>query len=322
MATGELLSELVRAHYADDERRFGTILGQLIAAESRSGHLQVARRLREVREEGGEKQPPTAIPLARAKKELSELLEVTYSEVRLGDLLLDPSIATVLAQYVREQRAGELLSKHGLVPRRKLLLHGPPGTGKTLSALALAGELGLPVARVRIELLFSRLMGETAAALTEIFLEARRMRAVYLFDEFDVLGQERQTSGDVGEIRRVVSTFLQLLDGDRSESLFVAATNIKSSLDHALFRRFDDVIEYRTPSSEESIEFLRRRLRGSSIPARAMRGIAEVAGGLTLADLGIAVDDARKQALLGGDAHPKAELVERAVRDRLGSRDT
>jgi SpoVK/Ycf46/Vps4 family AAA+-type ATPase len=258
------------------------------------------------------------VPIARAKRDLADLLEVSYSTVTLQDVFLSEDDRAILSTYVLEQRSIELLTSHGLRPRRKLLLHGPPGTGKTLSAFALAGELKIPVARIRIELLFSRLMGETAAALTEIFGEAKRLRAVYLFDEFDSLGRERQAMGDVGEIRRVVATFLQLLDADDSDSIFIAATNIRDSIDHALFRRFDDVLEYSLPTIDELLKFMQRNLRSSGIRVAEMRSLARQFQGLTLADVGHAIDSAKKKALLRGSTAVSLADLQHAAEARHG----
>lgn len=318
MANGELLTELVRAHYQADHKRFSNVLSQLISAESRSGHLQIARKLRELREaETSSPTSPSAVPMARASRDLADLLEVSYSKSAFTDLIISDPSASILRQYVREQHLSEVLASHGLRPRRKLLLHGPPGTGKTMTALVLAGEMKLPLARVRLELLFSRLLGETAAALTEIFAEASRLKAVYLFDEFDALGRARESGGDVGEIRRVVGTFLQLLDADESESIFIAATNLPGSIDKALMRRFDDVIEFSLPSIEETVTFLKRRLRGHGMSPSELRRIAEDAKGLSLADLGGIVDSSRKAALLDGDANVKVESIKSGVDEYL-----
>lgn len=314
MATGELLAELVRAHYATDDARFANLLNQVIAAESRAGHVRLAERLRHLR--AAQEQPaPKATALARAPRELSEILAVGYSELGLRDVVLAAPERTTLERYVVEQRAAQLLADNGLRPRRRLLLHGPSGSGKTLTAHALAGELSLPLARVRLEVLFSRYLGETAAALADVFAHAARVRAVYLFDEFDALGRTRLADNDVGEIKRIVTTFLQLLDADPGDSVFVAATNVGGHLDPALFRRFDDVLELGPPSAEQAAELLTRLLR---LPARKVqpRTLTAAAAGLSFADIRAAVDDARKDALLAGDKAPTTATVAERLRAR------
>ncbi|MDO8337797.1 MAG: ATP-binding protein [Microcella sp.] len=238
---------------------------------------------------------------------------MSYSKFAFADLIVPEESGAILRQYVREQHMSGVLASHGLSPRRKLLLHGPPGTGKSMAAAVLAGEMKLPLARVRLELLFSRLLGETAVALTEIFAEATRLKAVFLFDEFDALGRARESGGDVGEIRRVVGTFLQLLDADQSDSIFIAATNIPTSIDRALMRRFDDVIEFGLPTSAQIQMFLRSRLRGHGLPQRDIGRIAEDAVGLTLADLGNIADSTRKAALLDGQEKILATALRAAI---------
>ena len=85
-------------------------------------------------------------------------------------------------------------------------------------------------------------------------------RGVYLFDEFDAIGAMRSAGNDVGEIRRVLNSFLQFLERDDSESIIVAATNFMDMLDEALFRRFDDVITYELPDGEMVRELIQNRL--------------------------------------------------------------
>ena len=217
MANAEYLTELVRAHYSGDERRFSNLLNQVIASESRAGHARLAERLRELRIEGTRPEAPArATPLARAPRNLEQILSIGYSNTKLTELVLAPTTRDSLERYVVEQRRAQALADHGLKPRRRLLLHGPPGCGKTMTAAALAGELKLPLIRVRLEVVFSKYLGETASALGDVFAEAARVRGVYLFDEFDALGRTRLDDTEVGEIKRVVTTFLQLLDADHS----------------------------------------------------------------------------------------------------------
>jgi SpoVK/Ycf46/Vps4 family AAA+-type ATPase len=313
----ELISELVRAHYAGDQRRFGNLLNQYIASESRAGHVRLAQRLRDLRAEA--EAAPQAAPkptqLARAPKDLDQVLSVSYSDARLSDLVLSQENARALRRIVAEQRAVDTLAEHGLRPRRRLLLHGPPGCGKTMTAHAIAGELRLPIIRVRLEVVFSRYLGETAATLTEIFGEASRVRGVYLFDEFDALGRTRLDGNDIGEVKRVVTTFLQLLDTtDDSASMLVAATNVGASLDRALFRRFDDVLELPGPTSEQAAVLLSRLMR--QWDAAPDPGTLKAAGGLSFADIRAAVDDARKETILDGRESPNPG----EVRDMLLNR--
>jgi SpoVK/Ycf46/Vps4 family AAA+-type ATPase len=149
-----------------------------------------------------------------------------------------------LERVLTEQRERDRLREHGFSPMRKLLLVGPPGTGKTMTAAALAGEMGLPLFSIQLDGLITKYMGETAAKLRLVFDAIQSTRGVYLFDEFDALGGERGSKNDVGEIRRVLNSFLQFLEQDDSDSIVLGATNHVGLLDRALFRRFDAVLEY------------------------------------------------------------------------------
>lgn len=315
VANAEFLAELVRAHYAGDDRRFSNLLNQVIAAESRAGHARLAERLRELRIEGTRSEGANrATPLARAPRNLEQVLSVNYSEVKLDDLVLSPQNRQALERFVVEQRQADLLAEHGLRPRRRLLLHGPPGCGKTMTAQALAGELKLPLIRVRLEVVFSKYLGETAGTLTDIFAEATRVRGVYLFDEFDALGRTRLDDSDVGEIKRIVTTFLQLIDADQSDSLLIAATNTGHTLDSALFRRFDDVIELPEPTRQQRGELLTRLMRLWRMKADDQ--LLSAADGLSFADVRAAVEDAHKEAVLSGQKRPDRQIVAEKLHER------
>lgn len=315
MANAEYLTELVRAHYSGDDRRFSNLLNQVIAAESRAGHSRLAERLRELRIESARPDASArATPLARAPRNLEQILSVGYSETKLSDLVLAPQTRLALERYVVEQRRAEELAEHGLRPRRRLLLHGPPGCGKTMTAQALAGELKLPLIRVRLEVVFSKYLGETASTLADVFAEAVRIRGVYLFDEFDALGRTRLDDSDVGEIKRVVTTFLQLLDADPSDSLLIAATNTGHTLDNALFRRFDDVLELPAPTEQQRRDLLNRLLRPWRM--KAVGDLVEATVGLSYADIRAAIEDAHKDAILSDQSEPTPESIASRLAER------
>lgn len=315
MTNAEYLTELVRAHYTGDDRRFSNLLNQVIAAEARAGHSRLAERLRELRVEGARADAPArATPLARAPRNLEQVLSVGYSDTKLADIVLSPENRNSLERYVIEQRQAQVLADHGLRPRRRLLLHGPPGCGKTMTAQALAGELKLPLIRVRLEVIFSKYLGETASTLTDVFAEAARVRGVFLFDEFDALGRTRLDDSDVGEIKRVVTTFLQLLDADVSDSLLIAATNAGHALDVALFRRFDDVLELPEPTSEQRRELLNRLMRPWRL--KTTNAVLNEADGLSFADVRAAIEDAYKDAILSNEERPTQDGIAARLRER------
>jgi SpoVK/Ycf46/Vps4 family AAA+-type ATPase len=231
-------------------------------------------------------------------------------------MVLDESLAGQLQRVIREQRHAARILAHGLTPRRKLLLVGPPGTGKTLSAAVLAGELGLPLCQVRLDGLITKYMGETAAKLRQIFEATDQTRGVYFFDEFDAIGSQRGLANDVGEIRRVLNSFLQMIEQDSSHSLIVAATNHPEILDHALFRRFDDVLHYELPDVTQVAELLKVRLARYAAKVISWKRLAETAIGLSYAEVTRATEEVLKEALI----HQRERVTEADIRHMLAER--
>jgi SpoVK/Ycf46/Vps4 family AAA+-type ATPase len=143
---------------------------------------------------------------------------------------------------------------------------------------------------------------------------------VYLFDEFDAIGSERNAGNDVGEIRRVLNSFLQFLEQDDSDSVIVAATNLASMLDEALFRRFDDVIRYDRPTIMEIKDLMRSRLARFGLAEDDVQRASEPAVGLSHADICQASDDAAKEAILKETKQVELELLLEAVAQRQNRR--
>ena len=303
MATSSHLKALVRSHIEGDEQRFYSVAMQVAAHEARLGHGQLAEEIRALIDEaktrlsrGGKE--AEAVPIGRPRGDLAGLLAVSYPKARLSDIVLDDTLSEQISRIIREQRHASRILEHGLTPRRKLLLVGPPGTGKTLTASVLAGELGLPLLQVRLDGLITKFMGETAAKLRQIFDATERTRGIYFFDEFDAIGSQRGLTNDVGEIRRVLNSFLQMIEQDSSHSLIMAATNHPEILDHALFRRFDDVLHYSLPDHRQIAVLLRARL-GRLTPKRVRwTDLARAAEGLSFAEVNRAAEDVHKEALI------------------------
>lgn len=327
VASSEQLKALIKSHISRDDGHFYSVAMQVAAHEAKLGHGKLAGELRDLidaaktrlSQDASGKLVPIAGGLSSASKprgELANLLTVTYPANRLGDMVLDDLAASQLARIVKEQRLLARIKEHGLSPRRKLLLVGLPGTGKTMTASALAGELGIPLFLVRLDSLITKFMGETATKLRQVFDAIADLRGVYFFDEFDAIGSQRGTGNDVGEIRRVLNSFLQMIEQDQSNSLIVAATNHPEVLDSALFRRFDDVVEYHLPTPAQALDLIRSRL-GSFAPKPFKKdGLAEQADGLSYAEICRAVDESIKDAIMHDQTKVQRVELGRALEQR------
>lgn len=327
MASSEQLKALIKSHISRDDGHFYSVAMQVAAHEAKLGHGKLAEELRDMIDAGKTRLSQDAsgklVPIAGAlnsankpRGELANLLTVTHPANRLGDMVLDDLASKQLARIIKEQRLLARIKEHGLSPRRKLLLVGPPGTGKTMTASALAGELGIPLFLVRLDSLITKFMGETAAKLRQVFDAIADLRGVYFFDEFDAIGSQRNTANDVGEIRRVLNSFLQMIEHDQSNSLIIAATNHPEVLDNALFRRFDDVVEYHLPTPAQALDLIRSRL-GSFTPKPFKKdGLVEQAEGLSYAEICRAVDESIKEAIMHDQTKVQRIELGRALEDR------
>ena len=313
MATAEQVKALLKSYSEGEEEHFVSIALQIAAHAARTGKELLAQELRDLVDEIKRKHAAGdrsgAVPIARPTGELAGILAVSYPKTRLSEMVLSTESRQQLDRVVREYRSQDRLREHGFSARRKLLLIGPPGCGKTMTASALAGEFTLPLFAVQLHGLITKFMGETAAKLHVVFAAMTKTKGIYFFDEFDAIGADRGSRNDVGEIRRVLSSFLQFLEQDASESLILAATNYEAMLDEALFRRFDDVIHYRRPSPEESDLLVRNRLQRFLTARPEWKSIREAAVGLSHAEISRACDDAAKSCIL----HDKKRVTTGAV---------
>lgn len=321
MATSDQVKALVRSHAAGDEQRFYSVALQVAARAAKNGQSKVAKELRDLIDEAkaqsarpGRQLRP--VPVAQPRGELAGLLAVSYPDARLSDLALDPLVKDRFDRFLLEQRQADQLRGHGFRPQRSLLLVGPPGTGKTMTARMLAGELRMPLFVIRLDALITKFMGETAAKLRMIFDAVDETRGVYLFDEVDALAGDRANSNDVGEIRRVLNSFLQFLDNTESPSIVIAATNHPQLLDRALFRRFDTVVEFPLPTPELAREIIKRRLDRLSSRSVSWGKVEVAAVGLSHGELTLAVEQAAKDAILGGRDSVTTSMLVNALGER------
>lgn len=322
MANADQLKALLQSHLEGDNKRFYSVAMQVAAHEAKRGYGKLAEDLRSLVDQAKAKQSilsastKNTVPISRPRGELANLLSVSYPKSRLSDMVLNTELSQQLNRIIREQRHAVEILSHGLSPRRKLLLIGPPGTGKTMTASVLAGELGLPLFQVRLDGLITKFMGETAAKLRQIFESTHQTRGVYFFDEFDAIGSQRGLANDVGEVRRILNSFLQMIEQDDSHSLIIGATNHPDILDNALFRRFDDLLYYELPDEAHIASVLKSRLSHMAVKNTSWRRLATKAIGLSYAELTRAADETLKTALIERAEKISEKDISQALEER------
>ena len=301
MVSAEQLKALLQSHADGDDDRFYAVAMQVAAHEARLGHGKLAKELRDHIDAA--KASRRLVPkssLDGIEGEFSSVLRWSRPKARLSELILADQLVEQIWRVIHEHRQAGRILEHGLSPRRKLLFVGPRGSGKGFSASVLAGELGLPLLHVRYDELFTKFKADTPARLQSIFHSTAATRGVYFFAHVNALGTTQRPLGTVGGKDEVLNSFLALIKGDDSHSIFVASTNHSDTLDGALVGCFDDVLVYESPSQQQIARLLQTRLRHVAIEGTDWRRLAGLAAGLSYSEVSSAANDALKGALLSG----------------------
>lgn len=311
MANADQIKALIKTHFDGDFEKFTTISLQVAAHEAKLGHTKLADDIRKI----VDKSKLNKLRLKPFNQNLEGLILQVEPMERLSDLIVSEQILERIERIINEYIQVDKLRRHNLENRRKILLSGPPGTGKTMTASIIANELELPLYVILMDKMVTKFMGETSAKLRQVFDCIEEKQGVYLFDEFDAIGTHRAKDNDVGEMRRVLNSFLQFIEHDNSESLIIAATNNLGLLDQALFRRFDDVLHYELPSNAEKLLLLENRL-GSYAGKFDLNSIVDNMDNLSHAEISKACSDAIKESILTDKGKVDKSLIIRMINDK------
>ncbi len=311
MPTSEQIESLILSHFDVNPERFNTLALQIAAYEARHGHQGFANSILKIIEKNRTQK--------HLRQEISPSLQDTVlkidSEYQISNFISSPETTNRLKRIIEEYRNRDKLSRYNLKNRRKILLCGPAGTGKTLTASVLACELDMPLYLVQLDKIVTKYMGETSAKLRQVFEMIETTPGVYLFDEFDAIGTQRTKDNDVGEIRRVLNSFLKFIENDLSKSIIVCATNNLSLLDNALFRRFDDVIIFKLPTIKEKILLLKHYLCGYE-GGLNIESIATKIGKLSHSEIAQIATNAIKDSILSGRKKISSSQIAKAIKEK------
>lgn len=302
----ETLKRIVRAIAEGSQADLERLAAKLVDSERKTGHGRLASQLEAILADARRRSPSPQragalgeLPQSRRHGEV--LATLVPREELEHDMVLPPATEERFVRIECEYAARERLGAYGLRPRKTILLHGPPGCGKSLGAKRLAWNTGLPLVKVRFDALISSYFGESASNLRSVFVAAEQRPCVLLLDECDFIARSRGGSKDIGEASRIVNSLLQLMEEYDAPGLLVATTNVESSLDEALFRRFDDVFLVPPPGPIEIDRLLRMTLASVAVDEHLhSQTLVDSLAGTSAAMIVKAARDAAKAAVLKG----------------------
>lgn len=313
MATADQIKSLIKAHNDSDNDKFKTVVLQIAAYEAKLNHETLARELKKLAEKMGSVRD-NMFQFSQIQK--NPMLTMSVPRVRLTDLIVSDEIYSRLKRILHEYKNKNKLQSYGLSNRRKILIEGNPGTGKTFTASVIASELELPLYTVQMDKMVTKFMGETSTKLRQVFDSVEDTVGVYFFDEFDAIGADRNLDNEVGEMRRILNSFLQFLEQDASESIIIAATNNQELLDRALFRRFDDVLHYSMPTESEVQRLYQHKLSAFQRDFVPSAKLLEASLVLSHAEIIRVCEDAIKDSILDDAKITQAKIMN-LVKERV-----
>ena len=314
----ELLIKLFEAFTKKDDELFYKIAWDITEEEKRKKHHLLAEQLKRILTENSvtlhKNYSQEIPPIPRDNEKGFRLLDVKKFFLDWDDVVLAKETEEILRQIVKELEEEDVLATYGLKPRQKILFYGPPGTGKTLTAKVMSSIIGYPLVYVRFESVISSYLGETASNLRKIFDYMEKGRWVVLFDEFDIIGKQRDDPTEHGEIKRVVNNFMLMLENYEGDSMIMASTNHPHLLDIGVWRRFDEIIYFGIPDKERRKKIFEKYLKVmKKDKIFDFKKLSEESDRFSGADIEQVCIDALKMAILSGKDFVSFNDVKKAI---------
>ena len=141
-----------------------------------------------------------------------------------------------------------------------LLFWGPPGTGKTIIAYAIARKLRKKLKVINYAQILSMWFGNSEKNIVKAFEDAKREKAVLIFDEADALFSNRAVANNSGGKAYNACVNILLQEVEKFTGVLILTTNHETLLDPALDRRVVK-IKFGLPESFEREKIWRLHLK-------------------------------------------------------------
>ena len=218
----------------------------------KAGDKSAAARLRKMLEESDQQLRPAGAAFAKALPVDSDSRFPLIERVNVK-AASEPPVILSQEQWDNVNEFLSIAKSHAQADTAaiSLLMYGPPGTGKSRLARHIALELGLELYVARLDGLISSFLGNTSKNIRALFDFAAKTPCILFLDEFDAIAKLRGDTQELGELKRVVNSFIQNLDTIGTQSIVLAATNHEELLDSAIWRRFSYRLALSFPSEQE-----------------------------------------------------------------------
>lgn len=318
------VSRIVEGAARGNRRKVAMYVEQLARKLTDAGDEKSARRLLQALEARG------VSDLATASLSPDRRMPVdSESRLALADeqwlspedepVVLSGVVENRVREFINFVRAADHLVRDGVGLPASMLILGPPGVGKTALARHIAARLDLPLIVARIDSIISSFLGSTAKNLRILFEHAMDRPCVLFLDELDALAKLRDDPRELGELKRVVVSLLQNIDGLDNKAVLLAATNHSHLLDPAIWRRFSYRLEIGVPDLTARQHLFQLFLREHAAEVQTDL-LASASEGLTGADIKEVCWTARRQAIVDGGRTVRIEdLLRNILYFRMGA---
>lgn len=249
-----------------------------------------AGRLRKMLDETDHQLRPADASFARAIPVDADSRFPLIERVNLKALHEPPVVLSqdqwdVVHEFLSIAKSYAQLDEQGAAGSISLLMYGPPGTGKSRLARFIAQELGLELYIARLDGLISSFLGSTSKNIRALFDFAAKTPCVLFLDEFDAIAKLRGDSQELGELKRVVNSFIQNLDNLGPQSIVLAATNHEELLDSAVWRRFGYRLALGFPTPDQRRQMWLEFLKPLEFAERDLDLLLDLSEGFTGSDI-------------------------------------